>query len=106
MKYLWSDKPPKGVPGVAADKSDVWPKPVKESLKYAAVGRFVVAIGQIKTNGRWEVYVFEDVIQYRHLLHKIVKRWQAKSRFVKDHRIGYSNRKNCYRSITKHLESV
>lgn len=105
MKYKWSDKPPKGVPGVGAEKSNVWPKPDKASLKYTTINHLVLAIGKIKTNGRWEVWIYEPIVRFKNGMSKIIHQWQAKSRYVKDHRIGYSNRKNAYRSITQHLRS-
>lgn len=106
MKYQWSSKPPKGVPGVATDKADVWPKPDKGSLKYTTADFQNVAIGKLAISGRWEIYVWEPcIVTTPKGEKKIVNKWVAKSRFKQTHRIGYSRYENAYRSINQHLKS-
>lgn len=103
MKYKWTTTPPKGQPGVGTERANVWPKPIKESLKYTEHEGFSIAIGQLK-NGRWEVYFLGRVIDGP-VLWKW--KWLAKSRMCKlKYRVGYAHYPNAYRSILQHLKTA
>lgn len=110
MKYKWESKPPPKIVGVASERANVWPKPVKETLKYAKAvlppspKTVVVAIGQLK-NGRWEVYFLHWKVTGDAANLKLKYQWLSQSRMHRQgYRIGYTNYANAYRSIPQHLK--
>jgi len=112
VKYKWTDKPPIGIPGVSAVKSNVWPKPLKESLKYAIIKQtyqnVILAIGKLKS-GRWEVYIYHRFVTDGLGIIRIHKSWLAKSKLTKTgtvYHVGYTRYVNAYRSIPAHLRSL